>query len=433
MYAIGKGGFGRVWKVMHKKTKKIFAMKEMSKAKIYIRKSINSISKEREFLSKLNYPFLSNMHYAFQTQTHLYIILDYLSGGDLRYHICKKNIFSEKETKFLISNIILSLEYIHSNHIIHRDIKPENLVFDSKGYLHLTDFGIASEHYEKDILINSSGTPGYMAPEVLIKKPHSFEVDFYALGIIIFELVYGKRPYNGKTRKEIRDQVISREVKLKNCNLPLNWDENLIDFINGLLKRKIKNRLGHNGISEIKNHPFLNDVNWEEIEKMNLQSPFIFYGEDNFDKSYANKKDEEYDELKIEEYVKLINDSNVYCNFYYNEGKCNVKKLKDSNLNNNYEGISGRSTSKQSNNLNKSFEKKSENKEKESNISKLNFGKKFSMDINNNGSFSERNIYFKRKKSRSKNEKDDNDDQTELNVNVEPVILKMKSSKINNE
>ena len=194
MYAIGKGGFGRVWKVMHKKTKKIFAMKEMSKAKIYIRKSINSISKEREFLSKLNYPFLSNMHYAFQTQTHLYIILDYLSGGDLRYHICKKNIFSEKETKFLISNIILSLEYIHSNHIIHRDIKPENLVFDSKGYLHLTDFGIASEHYEKDILINSSGTPGYMAPEVLIKKPHSFEVDFYALGIIIYELVYGKRP-----------------------------------------------------------------------------------------------------------------------------------------------------------------------------------------------------------------------------------------------
>ena len=425
MYAIGKGGFGRVWKVMHKKTKKIFAMKEMSKAKIFIRKSINSISKEREFLSKLNYPFLSNMHYAFQTQTHLYIILDYLSGGDLRYYICKNNIFTEKETKFIISNILLSLEYIHSNHIIHRDIKPENLVFDSKGYLHLTDFGIAREHHENEILINSSGTPGYMAPEVLIKKPHSFEVDFYALGIIIFELVYGKRPYNGKTRKEIRDQVISREVKLKNCNLPLNWDENLIDFINGLLKRKIKNRLGHNGISEIKNHPFLNDVNWEEIEKMNLQSPFIFYGEDNFDKSYANKKDEEY--------VKLINDSNVYCNFYYNEGKCNVKKLKDSNLNNNYEGISGRSTSKQSNNLNKSFEKKSENKEKESNISKLNFGKKFSMDINNNGSFSERNIYFKRKKSRSKNEKDDNDDQTELNVNVEPVILKMKSSKINNE
>ena len=408
-------------------------MKEMSKAKIFIRKSINSISKEREFLSKLHYQFLSNMHYAFQTQTHLYIILDYLSGGDLRYYICKHNIFTEKETKFIISNIILSLEYIHSNHIIHRDIKPENLVFDSKGYLHLTDFGIAYEHHENDILINSSGTPGYMAPEVLIKKPHSFEVDFYALGIIIFELVYGKRPYNGKTRKEIRDQVISREVKLKNCNLPLNWDENLIDFINGLLKRKIKNRLGHIGISEIKNHPFLNDVNWEEIEKMNLQSPFIFYGEDNFDKSYANKKDEEYDELKIEEYVKLINDSNVYCNFYYNEGKCNVKKLKDSNLNNNYEGISGRSTSKQSNNLNKSFEKKSENKEKESNISKLNFGKKFSMDINNNGSFSERNIYFKRKKSKSKNEKDDNDDQTELNVNVEPVILKMKSSKINNE
>ena len=418
---------------MHKKTKKIYAMKEMSKAKIFIRKSINSISKEREFLSKLHYQFLSNMHYAFQTQTHLYIILDYLSGGDLRYYICKHNIFTEKETKFIISNILLSLEYIHSNHIIHRDIKPENLVFDSKGYLHLTDFGIAYEHHENDILINSSGTPGYMAPEVLIKKPHSFEVDFYALGIIIYELVYGKRPYNGKSRKEIRDQVISCEVKLKKSNLPINWDENLIEFINGLLKRKIKSRLGYNGISEVKNHPFLNDVKWDEIEKMDLESPFKFYGEDNFDKSYANKKDEDLDELQIEKYVKLVNESNVYVNFYYNEGKSKIKKLINKNLNINNEGNSGRSTSKQSNNLNKSFDKKSENKEKESNFSKFNFGKKFSMDNKNNGSISDRNIYFK-KNSLKNNQKDDNDDdKTELNINVEPVILKMKSSKINNE
>ena len=120
-------------------------------------------------------------------------------------------------------------------------------------------------------------------------------------------------------------------------------------------------------------------------------------------------------------------------NFYYNEGKCKVKKLINKNLNINNEGNSGRSTSKQSNNLNKSFDKKSENKEKESNFSKFNFGKKFSMDNKNNGSISDRNIYFK-KNSLKKNQKDDNDDdKTELNINVEPVILKMKSSKINNE
>ena len=120
-------------------------MKEMSKAKIIDKKSISSIKNERNFLSYLNHPFIVNMHYAFQDNLNLYLIIDLFTGGDLRYQLCQ-NYFNEKETKFFIACIILSLEYIHKNNIMHRDLKPENLILDSNGKIHLTDFGIAKKY-----------------------------------------------------------------------------------------------------------------------------------------------------------------------------------------------------------------------------------------------------------------------------------------------
>ena len=118
-------------------------MKEMSKAKIIDKRSEKGIKGERDLLSKLHHPFIVNMHYSFQDKDKLYLVMDLLTGGDLRYHICKRHRFSEKQSRFFIACLLLALEYCHTNHIIHRDIKPENLVLDSKGYLHLTDFGIA--------------------------------------------------------------------------------------------------------------------------------------------------------------------------------------------------------------------------------------------------------------------------------------------------
>ena len=143
---IGKGGFGKVWKVCYKQSKKLYAMKEMNKAKIIDKKSDKSVKSERDLLAKLNHPFIINMHYSFQDSDNLYLIMDLLTGGDLRYHICKKRYFTEDQTKFFLSCILLGLEYCHYYHIIHRDIKPENLVLDSKGYVHITDFGIAKLH-----------------------------------------------------------------------------------------------------------------------------------------------------------------------------------------------------------------------------------------------------------------------------------------------
>ena len=335
LYPIGRGGFGRVWKVrlkrqfnpnitdirLQKNKSRIFAMKEMSKAKISLKKSIKSVANERKFLENFNYNLLCNMYYAFQDEDTLYIIMDYLSGGDLRYHICRKNYFTEIETKFIAACITLSLNYIHERNVIHRDIKPENLVFGGDGYLHLTDFGIAMGYKRGDTgVVSASGTPGYMAPEAIINKPHDFSVDYFALGVIVYELMMGERPYQGRNRKEIREQMFSIEIKLDNDDMPEDWeDENILDFINKLLARKKKKRLGYKSGEDVKNHPYFKDISWTQIENLEMESPFIFDTEDNFDDSYAQKQDNDsIYEGKKELFILEVNDSMSFKDFYFN-------------------------------------------------------------------------------------------------------------------
>ena len=203
IFIIGKGGFGKVWRVQEKKTKALYALKEMSKTKIIDKKSEKSINGEREFLSYLHHPFIVNMHYAFQDSDNLYLVMDLLTGGDLRYHCSRYRSFSEEQTRFFLACIIHSLNYIHKNNVIHRDIKPENLVLDDKGYVCITDFGVAKKNM-KDNSSETSGTPGYMCPEVMNGKNHSFPADFFSIGVIGYEFMMGKRPYRGRGRKEIK-------------------------------------------------------------------------------------------------------------------------------------------------------------------------------------------------------------------------------------
>ena len=288
---IGRGGFGKVWKVYEKKYKKIYAMKEMSKVKIIDKNSILSIKKERELLSKIYHPFIINMYYSFQDRHNLYIIMDYLKGGDLRFNMSKNKGFNEEQTKFIVACIILSLEYIHNNNIIHRDLKPENLLFNKKGYIKLTDFGI-SKIYNK-YLNNSndtSGTPGYMSPEVLNNSNHNFCVDYYALGVIIYEILVGNRPYKGNNRKEIKEDILSKQVLVTKKNLnKKKWSHDSGDFINKLIQRKPNERLGFNGIKEIKNHPWLKYFNWKDLYLFKLKAPYIPKScDDNYDTQYCN-------------------------------------------------------------------------------------------------------------------------------------------------
>ena len=339
LYVIGKGGFGRVWKIQSKKTKNVYALKEMSKLKIIDKKSEKSINSEREFLSKLHHPFIVNMHYAFQDKENLYLVMDMLSGGDLRYHISRYRKFSEEQTRFFISNMIYALKYIHDNNVIHRDIKPENLVLDENGYVRITDFGIAKENLA-DNSSETSGTPGYMAPEVMKAKNHSFPVDFFAIGVIGYEFMLGKRPYYGKNRQEIKEQMLSKEAIIKQENIPKGWSNDSVDFINKLLKRKIGDRLGSKeGAKELMRHPWLKYYPWEELIKKNLLAPFVPDKRDNFDKHYCESIDKISEETKLryEEIYCSSHFKKVFVNFYYNKDE--DENYKDVNQNNNYNNI----------------------------------------------------------------------------------------------
>ena len=273
----------------------------MSKVKIIDRRSEKSIKTEREFLSKLRHPFIVNMNCAFQDFENLYLVMDLLTGGDLRYHICKLRRFSENKTKFFIACLLLGLEYIHSNNIIHRDIKPENLVFDDRGYLRITDFGVAKIRKE-DNSSETSGTPGYMAPEVLLAQNHSFPVDFFAIGVMGYEFMLGQRPYLGKNRKEIKHQVLRRQAKIEPDDTPNGWSPESVDFINNCLKRKDSRRLGFTGgVSDLKNHIWFKDFDWDALFNKTLKAPFIPPKGGNFDKKYCEAV-ENHTEETLERY-----------------------------------------------------------------------------------------------------------------------------------
>ena len=156
--------------MQYKKNNKFYSMKEISKVKAYLKKSLKSIRLERAILKNIHHNFIANLYFSFQDKDNLYLILDYYSGGDLRFYLDQNIQFNEKQIKFFVSNVILSLKYLRMNNILHRDIKPDNLVFDHQGYLNLTDFGISRIVKNNQLIKDVSGTPGYLSPEIILQN-----------------------------------------------------------------------------------------------------------------------------------------------------------------------------------------------------------------------------------------------------------------------
>ena len=340
-YPIGRGGFGKVWKVKCKLNNKYYAMKIMSKLKIIKKNSVKNINNEKKFLSILHNPFLVNMICSFQDHDNLYLVMDLLLGGDMRFHINKRAIYNrkkdEKQLKFIAGCVLVGLNYIHENQIIHKDIKPENLVFDSRGYIHITDFGI-SKVFHPDNGKENSGTPGYMAPEVLFNKDHNYSVDFFSLGVCLYELLMGKRPYHGSNKKDLRKDIVSRQARIREDNIPDGFVKSdtffdCANFINSLLERKKEKRLGYNGFEEIRNHPWLIDFNWEDLVNKKIYPVFIPpVGDNNYDKKYCNEPEKIGDETQNEyEAIKSKIDYNKLFQNYSCNNKQFLKNIKISN------------------------------------------------------------------------------------------------------
>ena len=289
---IGKGALGRVSRVIHKSSCRQFAIKEYIKEDIPSSEALHSILNERSLLSIMESPFIVNMNFAFQDKRRLYLGLDLKLGGDLRFHMLKKK-FPETEMKFIMGCLVHALEYVHSLHIIHKDLKPENVLFDSNGYAFLTDFGTA-EILKPDNCTYTSGTPGYMAPEVICRQNHGLVSDFFALGVILYENIAGSRPYIGKSRKDIRDAILQKQVKIDLDKIPEGWTAEAADLCNKLLKRKPDFRIGFHGIQEIKNHPWFGSGFLDEIFNLEAKAPFTPVGTENYDQSHVNNPRRQY-------------------------------------------------------------------------------------------------------------------------------------------
>ena len=336
---IGHGGFSKVWKVKWKKTNTIFALKEMLKTRIIDKKCENTILLERDLLSKMNHPFIVNMHFSFQDFNSLYLVMDLITGKDLRFHLARKKRFTCEQSKFFIACTILGLEYLHYNKILHRDIKPDNLVLDKKGYVKITDFGISRE-MDKLIPGESSGTPGYMAPEIMCGKKHSIDCDYYCLGIMAYEFMKGVRPYICRSNAELKKRIMETQIVVNKFELPDGWGIESADFINRLIKRKQSERLGHGGDNEVKNHLWFKGFRWDKLYRGELTSPYIPEEEANKGINYTAPIDNEM----MKRYKKIMNSKeykvafknflffNLYDKNLYNEKYKNPHEIYESQL-----------------------------------------------------------------------------------------------------
>lgn len=272
---LGKGGYGKVFQV--RKTtgadsNSYFAMKVLKKASIVRNQKDTAHTRaERNILEAVRHPFIVELVYAFQTGGKLYLILEYLSGGELFMHLEREGIFLEDTTCFYLCEIILALEHLHNLGIIYRDLKPENVLLDAQGHVKLTDFGLCKEHIQEGIVTHTfCGTIEYMAPEILTRSGHGKAVDWWSLGALMFDMLTGMPPFTADNRKNTIDAILKGKL-----NIPAYLAADSRDLIRRLMKRQVSQRLG-SGPSDgqaVRSHSFFKNVNWDDVLARRLDPP----------------------------------------------------------------------------------------------------------------------------------------------------------------
>ncbi|KAJ0121234.1 hypothetical protein J7T55_008397 [Diaporthe amygdali] len=273
---IGKGTFGQVYQVRKKDTGRIYAMKVLSKKVIVQKKEVAHTVGERNILVRTatsESPFIVGLKFSFQTPSDLYLVTDYMSGGELFWHLQKEGRFDEKRAKFYIAELILAIEHLHKNDIVYRDLKPENILLDANGHIALCDFGLSKANLTKNDTTNTfCGTTEYLAPEVLLdEQGYTKMVDFWSLGVLVFEMCCGWSPFYAEDTQQMYKNIAFGKVRFPRDTLSLEGR----NFVKGLLNRNAKHRLGANDdAEELKRHPFFNDVDWEALSKKVITPPF---------------------------------------------------------------------------------------------------------------------------------------------------------------
>lgn len=273
---IGQGAFGRVLLVKRKKNGHMLAMKVLQKSAVVKRQNQRYIMGERDILTQMDHPFIVRLKCALQTQSRLFLVMEYLPGGELLKHIREEGLLNEDQTAFYVGECVLALEYLHSRNIVHRDLKPENVLLDMDGHIRLTDFGLARSVNEVG-LKSVCGTDLYLAPEMISGKgTYGTSVDWWALGCLTFEMLTGDPPFYAKERKALYKMILNQNPKYS----PFMSDT-CVKLLKGMLDRNVERRLGSTkstmfearGVHELKSHAFFKKINWKDLEHKMLAPP----------------------------------------------------------------------------------------------------------------------------------------------------------------
>jgi len=266
---IGQGAYGKVYQVQANDTHKVYAMKVLKKHHLLKTNSVSNTMAERDILQKIRHPFIVQLHWTFQTQARVGFVMEYVSGGQLFFHLRKEAILSENVARFYVAELVLALEHLHANQVIHRDLKPENILISSTGHVILTDFGLAKEQVEADDAGASTfcGTIEYMAPEMIKGEKYGKSADFWSTGILLFDMLNGNPPYRNKNKKKLQDEICTKKI-----NMPSYWHKDTHSIIKGLTTKNAYERLK---LGEIKTHPFFKTIHWQKLLDRQIPPPFV--------------------------------------------------------------------------------------------------------------------------------------------------------------
>ncbi|KAJ3212033.1 hypothetical protein HDU67_004093 [Dinochytrium kinnereticum] len=288
---VGKGAFGKVRIVEKRDTRKLYALKYINKQQCVRMRAIQNIFRERAILEEISHPYIVNLRYAFQDDDNMFMVLDLMMGGDLRYHLDRMGGFREEAVRVMACELASALNYLHRNKIVHRDLKPDNILFDDSGHVHLTDFNIAVKFVGRNALKSHSGTLAYMAPEIFGESGYLWQIDWWSLGVCLFECLYGKRPFRGNSNEALTQAIRKQPLNLPDNNYvsrqPVHLSKDCASFLRGLLERNVDRRLGSKGFDSIRRHPWLGVFEWDRVERKDMRPIFVPEpNRSNFDASY---------------------------------------------------------------------------------------------------------------------------------------------------
>ncbi|CDR45935.1 CYFA0S20e02036g1_1 [Cyberlindnera fabianii] len=267
--SLGTGSFGRVHLSRSIHNGRYYALKVLKKERVVKMKQVEHTNDERRMLALVEHPFIIRMWGTFQDSFAVFMVMDYVEGGELFTLLRKSQRFPNPVAKFYAAEVCLALEYLHAHTIIYRDLKPENILLDRNGHIKLTDFGFAKE--VRDVTYTLCGTPDYIAPEVVATKPYNKSVDWWSFGILIFEMLAGYTPFYDTSPMKTYENILAGNVRY-----PDYFHRDALDLLKRLITKNLSERLGNlqNGVQDVKAHPWFSEVVWERLLSRDIETPY---------------------------------------------------------------------------------------------------------------------------------------------------------------